>query len=127
MSYSLNEMEATTKRATRGAGYPWGLAEDAAKAARWLCAQGLDGSAEMAQVLERRFAEHPAKHRPQSHEGVWRAEGDLCPISAGALLSDCAELESCTDRDAARGGPIGSAALCGQRGKTSGWLCPCHL
>ncbi|UWP93452.1 DUF3726 domain-containing protein [Aliiroseovarius crassostreae] len=91
MSYSLNEMEATTKRATRGAGYPWGLAEDAAKAARWLCAQGLDGSAEMAQVLERRFAEHPAKHRPQSHEGVWRAEGDLCPISAGALLSDCAQ------------------------------------
>ncbi|KPN62482.1 Protein of unknown function [Aliiroseovarius crassostreae] len=91
MSYSLNEMEATTKRAARGAGYPWGLAEDAAKAARWLCTQGLDGSAEMARVLERGFAEHPAKHRPQSLVGVWRSEGDLCPISAGALLSDCAQ------------------------------------
>ncbi|UWQ06622.1 DUF3726 domain-containing protein [Aliiroseovarius crassostreae] len=91
MSYSLNEMEATTKRATRGAGYPWGLAEDAAKAARWLCVQGLDGSAEMARVLECKLAEHPAKHRPQSLVGVWRAEGDLCPLAAGALLSDCAQ------------------------------------
>jgi len=91
MNYSLNEMEATAKRATRGAGYPWGLAEEAAKAARWLCVQGLDGSAEMARVLERKFAEHPAKHRPQSLDGVWQAEGDLCPLAAGALLSDCAQ------------------------------------
>ncbi len=91
MSYSLNEMEATAKRATRGAGYPWGLAEDAAKAARWLCVQGLDGSAELAHVLECRFEEQPTKHRPHALAGVWQAESDLCPLAAGALLSDCAQ------------------------------------
>ena len=51
MSYSLNEMEATAKRAARGAGYSWGLAEEASKATRWLCTQGLDGAAELAHVL----------------------------------------------------------------------------
>lgn len=40
MSFALNEIEATAKRATRGAGYDWGLAEDASKAVRWLCARG---------------------------------------------------------------------------------------
>ncbi|NND22495.1 MAG: DUF3726 domain-containing protein, partial [Silicimonas sp.] len=42
MSYSLNEVEATAKKAARGAGYPWGLAEEAAKATRWLCAHDID-------------------------------------------------------------------------------------
>ena len=32
MSLSLNEVESTAKKAARGAGYPWGLAEEAAKA-----------------------------------------------------------------------------------------------
>ena len=32
MNFSLNEMEAIAKRAARGAGYPWGLAEEASKA-----------------------------------------------------------------------------------------------
>ncbi len=91
MSYSLNEMEATAKRATRGAGYAWGLAEEAAKAARWLCVQGLDGSAEIARLLDRDFAGHPAQHRPATSTGVWRGEGDLCPLATGALLSDCAQ------------------------------------
>ena len=40
MNLSLNEVEATAKKATRGAGYPWGLAEEAGKAVRWLCGAG---------------------------------------------------------------------------------------
>lgn len=51
MSFALNEIEATAKKATRGACYPWGLAEEAAKATRWLCAQGLDGVAILAAAL----------------------------------------------------------------------------
>lgn len=43
MSFSLNEVEAMARKAARGAGCDWGLAEEAAKATRWLCAQGLDG------------------------------------------------------------------------------------
>ena len=43
MNYSLNAVESTAKRAARGAGYPWGLAEEAGKATRWLSHQGLEG------------------------------------------------------------------------------------
>ena len=43
MSLSLNEVESLAKKAARGTGYPWGLAEEAAKASRWLAARGVDG------------------------------------------------------------------------------------
>lgn len=90
MSYSLNEMEATAKRAARGAGYSWGLAEEASKAARWLCVQGQNGSAELLHVLDRELTDRLDDHRPHAIEGVWKSEGDLCPVVVGALLSDCA-------------------------------------
>ncbi len=51
MSYALIEVEAMAKKAARGAGYSWGMAEEAAKAASWLCAQGLDGVAVLARAL----------------------------------------------------------------------------
>jgi hypothetical protein len=35
MMRSLNEIEAMAKRAVRGAGLAWGLAEEAGKALRW--------------------------------------------------------------------------------------------
>ena len=43
MTYSLNEVSAMAKKAARGAGFSWGMAEDAAMATRWLCARGLRG------------------------------------------------------------------------------------
>lgn len=42
MSYSFNEIEALAKCAAKGAGLPWGLAEDAAFALRWLSAFDMD-------------------------------------------------------------------------------------
>ncbi|MBY6057778.1 DUF3726 domain-containing protein [Leisingera daeponensis] len=90
MSYALNEVEATAKRAARGAGYDWGLAEEAAKAARWLCAQGLDGAAVLAGVLDAGFAAGLPAHVPQDLQGDWLAQAPLCPLASGAALSDCA-------------------------------------
>lgn len=52
MSFSLNEIDAQAKKAARGAGYSWGLAEEAGKAAVWLCARGVDGVADLAALLE---------------------------------------------------------------------------
>ncbi len=52
MTLSLNEVETIAKRATRGAGQPWGLADEAAKACRWLCVQGLDGVGSLTTDLE---------------------------------------------------------------------------
>jgi len=87
MSYSLNEVEALSKRAARGAGLDWGLAEEAAKASRWLCAQGFDGCRVLANLLT---ADHVAG-RPVALEGEWHAaNGSLCPVRTGAALSDCA-------------------------------------
>ena len=87
MSYSLNEVEATAKRATRGAGYAWGVSEDAAKATRWLCAHDLDGVAHLARLLDA-----PEPNAPNSVDGDWTGEGALCPLRTGCLLSDSAHL-----------------------------------
>ena len=90
MSYALNEVEATAKRAARGAGYDWGLAEEASKATRWLCAQGLDGAAVLAGLLEAGFAAELSAHVPQNLDGDWQGRAPLCPLATGAALSDCA-------------------------------------
>jgi len=85
MSFSLNEVEATARKAARGAGYSWGLAEEAGKATRWLCAQGLDGCASLAALLQ-----EPRHAIPQLNPGIWSAPGVLCPLVTGAALSDFA-------------------------------------
>ncbi|WP_435140650.1 DUF3726 domain-containing protein [Pseudopelagicola sp. nBUS_19] len=90
MNFSLNEVEATAKRAARGAGYSWGIAEEAAKATRWLCHLGLDGSQALAKLLTRDFASNLKIHAPLAVGGKWCAEHDLCPLLTGAHLSDFA-------------------------------------
>lgn len=94
MSLSLNEVEALAKRAARGAGYPWGLAEEAAKATRWLCAQGIDGCAELAALLTQVDGATLADWTPGAGAAdvVWQAPGgQLCPLITGAALSDRAD------------------------------------
>ncbi|AAV96423.1 DUF3726 domain-containing protein [Ruegeria pomeroyi] len=89
MSFSLNEIEATAKRATRGAGYPWGLAEEAAKATRWLAAHDLDACAELAGLLTRIDGVPLADLAPEPKGTTWVASGGtMCPLAAGAALSD---------------------------------------
>ncbi|MEX0308081.1 MAG: DUF3726 domain-containing protein [Ruegeria sp.] len=92
MSFSLNEVEATAKRATRGAGYAWGVAEEAAKATRWLCAQGLDGVTELSRLLEHGFASSIGDHVPADLQDEWTGASVLCPLMTGALLSDRSDL-----------------------------------
>lgn len=50
--YSLAEIDAQCRKAARGAGCPWGLAEEAGKAARWLAARGLPGPEALAGLLD---------------------------------------------------------------------------
>ncbi len=89
MTFSLNEIEAMGKRAARGAGLPWGLAEEAGKAARWLTANGLPGPEELAEILTRNDGKSYDELAPVSVDGVWRASsGRLCPLVAGAALCD---------------------------------------
>ncbi|MEM7653907.1 MAG: DUF3726 domain-containing protein [Pseudomonadota bacterium] len=94
MSLSLNEVEALAKKATRGAGYPWGLAEDAGKAVRWLYSRDVEASAALASVL-RESAAYGLRDRTPRLSGtppsLWTAAGNsLCPIVCGTALSDLA-------------------------------------
>lgn len=92
MTYALNEIEAMGKRAARGVGCDWGIAEEAAKAVRWLAMHGLPGPGLLAELLTLNDGRGYAELAPLSDEGVWEAaSGSLCPLVAGAALSDRAE------------------------------------
>jgi hypothetical protein len=89
MIFSLNEVEAMGKRAARGAGRDWGIAEEAGKAARWLTAHNLPGPELLAELLTRNEGLSYDELVPISTDGVWQAKsGRLCPLIAGAALSD---------------------------------------
>jgi hypothetical protein len=93
MTYSLNEIEALCKRAARGVGLSWGMAEEAAKAVRWLASYDLPSVAPFAQVLALHDNMRDADFAPMSLTGPWSASaGKLCPLLSGTALSDCAQL-----------------------------------
>ncbi|MGB7243103.1 MAG: DUF3726 domain-containing protein [Sulfitobacter sp.] len=92
MTHSLNEIEALAKRAARGAGLSWGMAEEAAKATRWLASHNLPGVELLADVLRLNDRTPQAQVAPVSLTGNWQAlSGTLCPIASGAALNDCAD------------------------------------
>ncbi|WP_101067083.1 DUF3726 domain-containing protein [Roseovarius salinarum] len=110
MSHSLYEVEALARRAARGAGLSWGLAEEAGRSTRWLAAAGLPGPEALADWLSRSEGLPHDLLCPADVGATWTARGGtLCPLIAGAALSDmAAEL-------AARGGvtlgPTGAPLL----------------
>jgi hypothetical protein len=92
MTWSLNELDVETKKAIRGAGLPWGLAEEGGKAVRWLAAHGVDPLPALADVLER----HDRRERITSafkmpETGRWTADVPICPIALGVTLCDHAD------------------------------------
>lgn len=92
MTFSLNEIEAMGKRAARGAGMEWGIAEEAGKTTRWLSAHGLPGPELLAELLTRNDGAAYDDLAPVLLDGRWRARtGWLCPLISGAALSDRAQ------------------------------------
>ena len=89
MSQSLNEIEALAKKATRGAGRAWGIAEEAGKATRWLESFGLPGGSALADLLDATDGVAADTVSPVRLASPWSApSGLLCPLAAGATLSD---------------------------------------
>ncbi|MEO0343158.1 MAG: DUF3726 domain-containing protein [Pseudomonadota bacterium] len=88
MNFSLGEIDALSRKAARGAGYPWGLAEEAGRAVAWLCHKGLDGCGAFVRVLNRNLAEDLKTHQPKALGHHMEGVGILCPITAGSTLSD---------------------------------------
>jgi len=92
MTWSLNELEAETKKAIRGAGLSWGLSEDGGKAIRWLAAHGVDPLPALSDVLGR----HDRHERITSafrltETGRWTSDAPICPITLGVTLCDYAD------------------------------------
>jgi len=89
MRISLNELDTMAKRAARGAGCPWGMAEEAGKAARWLSAQGEPGVAVLGEVLKASGVSCCCAFPVARKGGQWVMEGrDFCSLRAGAVLAD---------------------------------------
>ena len=91
MWVSLNEIESTALKASRGAGYHWGLAEEAGQAARWLAMRGLPWLKPLtAGVLRQMFrleSFDSAQHVGTSY-GPTDSARRLGPISVLTALSD---------------------------------------
>ncbi len=86
MNLSLSEFQALVRKAFRGAGYPWGLAEDGAAAARTLAECGEDAGAAVARLLDAVEGRELAELMPDDN---WVAPGGTaCPICVGACLRD---------------------------------------
>ncbi len=100
--YSLAEIEAMARKAARGAGYPWGLAEEAGRGARWLCAWGQGGVEAVATHLGTLGGSEPdLSHQREETGGLHLtdavlagaliadhlAEGEASPIASGVILS----------------------------------------
>ncbi len=91
---SRNETESLCAKAARGAGYSWGLAEEAGFAAGWLAAQGIDGTGAFLALLTEKLTNPAENAAPRPTPGHWQsaAQRPLCPITLGAALTDCALL-----------------------------------
>ncbi len=92
MSWSLNELEAEVKKAIRGAGLPWGLAEEGGKAIRWLAARGVDPIPALNDILARHDRHQDITTAISMQAGRWQGEMAMCPIALGAALSDGSHL-----------------------------------
>jgi hypothetical protein len=96
MIVSLNEVESLTLKACRGAGMSWGLAEEAGRAACGLAAHGLAWDRSLVSRLEHgHLVAAPSLSQQDNQQDIRPAlaGGLLCPIHAGAALSDLLSLE----------------------------------
>ena len=90
---SFSEIETTTKRASKAAGFSWGVAEEIGKSIRSLELFGLPGIINLNQYLKKIKKKHPKKITKIEKENK-TDDKELCPIYSGvAFLDRCLELE----------------------------------
>lgn len=90
MIVSLNEIENLSLKACRGAGMSWGLAEEAAQAARWLASTSFAWDQSLARLLAQRIQLAEPSLSGRDIRGA--VDGmPLCPIHAGAAIADLLE------------------------------------
>lgn len=89
MRVSIGEVQSTVMKATRGAYMSWGMAEEAGRAAAWLETRRLPGATAAASLVDENDAIPMARLSPSDpFASVVKGEGRLCPLLAGAAISD---------------------------------------
>ena len=77
------------RKAARGAGFSWGLAAEAGKAARFACAHELPGVSAAEALLMRNDRRPYADTAPRINASPWVSpSGVLCPIATGTALAE---------------------------------------
>ena len=90
---SFSEIDTTAKRASKAAGFSWGMAEEIGKSIRSLELIGLPGILNLNNYLKKIKQEHPKKIEKIEKENK-TGDKELCPIYSGvAFLDYCLELE----------------------------------
>ena len=90
---SFSEIETTTKRASKAAGFSWGVAEEIGKSIRSLELFGLPGIINLNHYLKKIKKKHPKKITKIEKKNK-TDDKELCPIYSGvAFLDRCLELE----------------------------------
>jgi len=88
---SLSEIDTTSKRASKAAGFSWGVAEEIGKGIRNLELFGLPGIINLNLYLKKIKENHPKKINKIIKENKSK---ELCPIYCGvAFLDQCKQLE----------------------------------
>ncbi len=89
MRLSLNQVEQGARKAVRGAGLDWGLAEEAGRAIRWLESVDLHGVHQLARHLGEVAHSEITDLRIKPQSGVWHAlKGKTSPLLAGPSIAD---------------------------------------
>jgi len=90
---TFSEIETTAKRASKAAGFSWGIAEEIGKSIRSLELFGLPGIINLNKYLKKIKKKHPKKIAKIEKKNKTR-DKELCPIYSGvAFLDRCLELE----------------------------------
>ena len=91
---SLSEIDTTSKRASKAAGFAWGIAEEIGKSIRSLELFGLPGIINLNLYLKKIKKNHPKKLNRIDKENKLQNK-ELCPIYCGvAFLDQCKQLEN---------------------------------
>ena len=89
---SLSEIDTTSKRASKAAGFSWGISEEIGKAIRSLELFGLPGIINLNLYLKKIKNHHPKKINKIEKENKNK---EFCPIYSGvAFLDQCKQLEN---------------------------------
>jgi len=90
---SFSEIDVTSKRASKAAGFSWGVAEEIAKSIKSLELFGLPGVINLNFYLKKIKKNHPKKLNRIDKENKPK-DKELCPIYSGvAFLDNCRQIE----------------------------------